>query len=62
MSWNLANKLFRDSLKLIDQPERDPQMWNLHSGLLNLSEAIQKDLEDLRQKIERLGQDLQSLR
>ncbi len=52
MSYQAAITAFRDNLTKLVRPEKDPMMWNLCTGLLQLSEAMEKDMKMLRQKVD----------
>ncbi len=52
MSYQAAIAAFRENLTKLIRPEKDPMMWNLCTGLVQLSEALEKDMKVLRQKVE----------
>ncbi|HEY1721787.1 MAG TPA: hypothetical protein VGG27_11115 [Magnetospirillaceae bacterium] len=52
MSYQAAIAAFRENITLLIRPQKDPMMWNLCTGLLQLSEAMEKDMKVLRQKVE----------
>lgn len=55
MSYQAAIAAFRDNLTQLVRPQKDPMMWNLCTGLLQLSEALEKDMKILRQKVEAIN-------
>lgn len=62
MSYNQAAKLFRENLQLLGQPQKDPLMWNLCTGLAQLAEAIREDMAATQKKLAAIDSDVKSLR
>jgi hypothetical protein len=48
MSYEKASQCFQDNLKMIPRPMEHPQEWNLNTGLVQLTEAIQADLAQVQ--------------
>jgi hypothetical protein len=53
-SYPAARKAFEDAKNLIKPPARDPVQWDLLNGLVNLTIAVEEDVQQLRNKIDHL--------
>jgi len=48
MSYHTAKECFDENLQLLGQPQTDLQAWNLNTGLKQLAEALEADLDAIR--------------
>ena len=61
MSFHTAIKQFQDNVNLIDR-NREPVLWNLSAGLLNLAEALEQHERNVDQKLEQIRRIVQDAR
>jgi len=55
MSYSAARQAFVENKDLIGtQAMDDPQLWNLNNGLLNLTLALQSDLNRIQQTLDQI--------
>ena len=53
MSYQDAINNFTENVRLVGpDPMSDPQKWNLNHGLYELTQALQRDLEQLNYKLD----------
>jgi hypothetical protein len=50
MSYATAKECFEENIRGIDG-KKDPVTWNLNSGLLNLTKAIENDLHRMQKTL-----------
>jgi len=62
MSYEKAKQCFRENVRLIASPQKDPIMWNLCTGLAQLVEELEQDIRILQRKIEAIDSDVKSMR
>ena len=62
MTYEKAKETFDENCQLIGESSKDPLTWNLSAGLIALTNAIQMNMYDLRNQIQRLEQQVQNLR
>ena len=53
-SYASARKAFEDAKSLIKPPARDAVHWDTLNGLVNLTTAVEQDVQALRKKVEHL--------
>ena len=58
MSYHDAKQCFQENRELIN-PQSDPQVWNLNTGLLSLTEAIESDFQNIAYLLQRILRVLQ---
>lgn len=51
MSYNFAAHLFRQNLTLRGDEKNDPVQWNLYTGLAQLTEQLQQDIQQMQQML-----------
>lgn len=59
MSFHDAKRRFDENLELMGGPDQDPLTWNLNTGLSELAESIQRSLEQLHSRLDRLERALE---
>jgi hypothetical protein len=52
MSYEIAKTCFEENLQLIGEPSLDPKMFNLSSGLFNLTQQIEDDVSEINRKLD----------
>jgi hypothetical protein len=55
MSYAEAKKCFEKNLSMLVEGNEGPQVWNVHSGLFHLAEAIETDMRRMEKRIEELS-------
>ena len=53
-SYASARKAFEDAKSLIKPPARDAVHWDTLNGLVNLTSAVEEDVQALKKKVEHL--------
>ena len=61
MTYEKAKQCFDENIRAIADPDSDFHRWNLYSGLLALTNAVQTDLHDLHSQVQDLAHALQRL-
>ena len=59
--FRLAKNHFEQTLNLT-QPEDDPAMWNLSSGLAQLATALEQELEEIHRRLRNVESDVKGIR
>ena len=61
MSFSKAKAAFKENgTKVLSK--KDGHFWNTNAGLLNLTEALESELEDLHRKVRALEKEMQDLK
>ena len=55
MTYSQAKKAFEDNRARLG-PKAHPEIWNLSAGLLRLTEAIEHDMAEIRERLGRIEQ------
>ena len=58
MPYQDAKQCFQENRRLIDA-QADPEMWNLNTGLLSLTESIESDIQNIEYLLQRILRALQ---
>ena len=53
-SYSAARKAFEDAKGLIKPPARDAVHWDTLNGLVNLTTALEEDVQALKKKLEHM--------
>jgi hypothetical protein len=51
-AYDTAMESFKKSASSIKPPESDPIAWNLNNGLWHLAQAIQRDMEEMKKRLD----------
>ena len=62
MTYYTAQKCFEENLRLIGEPMSNPLMYNLSTGLLNLTRQLQTDISQLQTDVHEVKRRLDELR
>ena len=62
MSYVTARECFEENLTLIGGAQDDPVAYNLYTGLLNLTESVERDLDRMHRALADLASVVQNLR
>jgi DNA-directed RNA polymerase subunit L len=52
MSYDGAYARFQENVRLLGHPLNDKFQWNLNTGFVQLTEALQSDLGEIQDRIE----------
>ena len=62
MSYTIAKQCFAEARDMVGKPMNDPNTFNLHQGLLNLTDQIQSDMTAIKHQLRTIEQILKQLR
>jgi hypothetical protein len=52
MSYHMAKQCFTEARNMVGEPTSDPQTYNLHQGLLNLTDELETDISTINRKLD----------
>lgn len=62
MDYYTARKCFAENIQLFGNPQEAPEKFNLYNGLVNLAEAIEHDMSNIKDQIQYLHNLIQNIR
>jgi len=60
--YAVAMSHFMNNLTRIKPPESDPVAWELNTGLWHLAQAIERDMAEIKKRLEAIGSDVTGVR
>ena len=54
MDYYTASECFKENLTLFSDPGATPEKFNLYTGLMNLTEAIEVDMRNIKNKLQQI--------
>ena len=54
MDYYTASECFKENLTLFSDPGSTPEKFNLYKGLLELTEAIEVDMRDIKNRLQQI--------
>ena len=60
MDYSTAKRCFKENLDLFGNPQNEPEKFNLYNGLVELTEAIECDMLEIKDQIQCLRQLIQN--